>query len=253
MIALRASLFWLVAIRRRVALLGIFSIAFLLAAASARLLAGTTTDHVDLDRIFEVGGTTLASAFLLTGWAIGRFPLLAVLVLMAGVFSQERASGLARLHFARATSPAALYGVRALVLAGVALLASALIMPAFDFLLLGHAQPGAWILAAAWIVAYGGLTAALSVWTRADAWIALLLAILATTWNALRAGGVLDAVPVGARQFLSLVLPPHGALLALETAFAGAQPVPWTALLDAALYGLVVLLVGGLTLGRREV
>jgi hypothetical protein len=58
---------------------------------------------------------------------------------------------------------------------------------------------------------------------------------------------------VGARQFLSLVLPPHGALLALETAFAGAQPVPWTALLDAALYGLVVLLVGGLTLGRREV
>lgn len=252
MIALRAALCWLVAIRRRLGLLALFAVVFLFAAVSARHLAGAGTDHADLDRIFEVGGPTLASAYLLAGWAIGRFPLVAALVLMAGVFSEDRATGLARLHLSRPISPHRFYGVRALTLAAAALLCSALLLPAFDWLLLGRTQSGAWILAAAWILAYGGLTAALSVWTRADAWIALLLAILATTWHALRAGGMLDAIPVGARQFLTMVLPPHGALLALEASFAQGSPVPWDAFLNACLYGFVALLIGGLTLERRE-
>jgi hypothetical protein len=253
MIALRAALLWLVAIRRRILLLLAFAAAFLLAAASARVLAGTSHGHVDLDRIFEVGGPTLASVYLLAGWLIGRFPLIAVAVLMAGVFSDERATGLARLHFSRPVAPAAFYGVRVLLLGAVAFLFSILVMPAFDLVLLGQTQPGVWPLALGWIVAYGGITAALSVWTRADAWIAILLAALATMWHALRAGGVLDAVPVGGRQFLTLVMPPHGALLAIETAFARMRPVPWTALLDACLYGVVALLIGALTIERREI
>jgi hypothetical protein len=253
MIAFRAALLWLVAIRRRVLLLLLFAAAFLLAAASARLLAGTSGGHVDLDRIFEVGGPTLASVYLLAGWLIGRFPLIAVIVLTAGAFSEERATGLARLHLSRPVAPAAFYGMRVLVLAAVSLLFSVLLLPAFDLVLLGHTQPGTWVLAASWIVAYGGITAALSVWTRADAWIALLLAALSTMWHALRAGGVLDTVPVGGRQFLTLVLPPHGALLAIETAFAQLRPVPWTAVLDACLYGFVALLIGAFTLERREI
>jgi hypothetical protein len=252
MTAFRAALAWLLAIRRRLLLLAAFAAVFLIAAASARLLTAAGTGHADLDRIFEVGGPTLASAYVLAGWAIGRFPLLAVLVLMAGVLSEERASGLARLHLSRPISPYGFYGVRALTLAGAALGLSVLLLPAFDWLLLGHTQPGASVLAAAWIIAYGGLIAALSVWTRADAWIALLLAILATSWHALRAGGVLDAVPAGARQFLTLILPPHGALLALENAFGQGAAVPWDAFLNACLYGVVLLLIGGLALERRE-
>ena len=252
MIAFRASLMWLVAIRRRILLLLVFAGAFLLAAGSARMLAGTA-GHVDLDRIFEVGGPTLASVYLLAGWMIGRFPLIAAIVLMAGVFSDERVSGLARLHLSRPVSPAAFYGVRALVLAALATLLSVLLLPAFDLILLGRTQPGTWVLAVAWIVTYGGVTAALSLWTRADAWVALLLAGLATMWHALRVGGVLDTVPVGGRQFLTLVLPPHGALLALETAFAQMLPVPWTAFLNACLYGIVALLIAAFTLERREI
>jgi hypothetical protein len=209
--------------------------------------------HVDLDRIFEVGGPTLASVYLLAGWLIGRFPLIAGVVLMAGVFSDERESGLARLHLSRPVSPAAFYGVRVVLLGATAFLLSVLLLPAFDLILLGRTQSGAWVLALAWIVVYGGITAALSVWTRADAWIALLLAAFATMWHALRAGGLLDAVPVGGRQFLTLILPPHGALLAIESAFAEMRPVPWPALFDACLYGVVALLIGALTLDRREI
>jgi hypothetical protein len=253
MIALRAALMWLVAIRRRLLLLFAFAVAFLLAAASARVLAGTSHGHVDLDRIFEVGGATLASVYLLAGWLIGRFPLIAVIVLMAGVFADERASGLARLHLSRPVSPAAFYGVRVLVLGAIAFLFSMLVMPAFDLVLLGQTQPGVWALVLAWIVVYGGITAALSVCTRADAWIALLIAALATMWHALRVGGILDAVPVGGRQFVTLVLPPHGALIAIETAFAQLQPIPWPAVLDACLYGVIALLLGALLLERREI
>lgn len=253
MTLLRAALLQLSAMRRRGLLLLGFVGAFLIAASSARMIAGDGTGQANLDRIFEVGGSTLASAYLLAGWAIGRFPLLAVLVLMAGVFADDRALGLARLHLTRPVSPLALYGVRVVVFATVAFLLSAALIPAFDLLLLGHMEPGAWAPTLGWIVAYGGLVAALSVWTRADAWVALLVAILATSWYLLRAGGMLDGVPIGGRQVVSLVLPPHGALLALESAFARGTSVPWNALLNTMLYGFVALLIGAAGLLRREI
>jgi hypothetical protein len=77
------------ALRLRFALLGGLAAVLVGSAALARLLS-SGSDHVELDRIFELGGTTLASAFLLLGWLVGRFPLIATLVLFAGFFSHDR-------------------------------------------------------------------------------------------------------------------------------------------------------------------
>jgi hypothetical protein len=109
------------------------------------------------------------------------------------------------------------------------------------------------VLSAAYIIAYAGLVALLSVWIRGDAWVALLLGIVAISWDALRSADLLAAVPPGGRQFVSLLLPPHGALFALESAFGNVQPVPWNAFLDVAVYGLTLTLVAGLLLRMREI
>lgn len=243
----------LLAMRRRLLLLLAFAAVLLLSAVTARLLS-SSPDHVELDRIFALGGATLASAFLILGWLVGRFPLIATLVLMAGVFSQDRAGGLARLYLARPVSPLAVWGPQMVARSLVAFAASVLVMPVFDLILLGQwAGPATLVLAAAWIVAFGGLVAFLSVWTRADAWIALLLGILAMTWFGLRTAGVLDGVPIGGRQFVTLVLPPHGALSALERAFGQIQPVPWSAFGDACIYGVTLYVLAALSIRIREI
>jgi ABC-type transport system involved in multi-copper enzyme maturation permease subunit len=240
------------ALRRRFLLLLAFVAVFLLAALSARALGGSG-GHVELDRIFELGGPTLGAAYLVVGWLVGRFPLLVTLVLLAGVFSQDRHTGTARILLARPVSPSAVYGLRFIALAAIAFLLAALLLPLFDIVLLGHwAGPATFVLIAANIIAYGGVVALLSTVTRGDAWITLLLAILAITWNALRTVGMLDALPAGGRQFVTLVLPPHASILALESAFANIQPIPWNAFLDVCAYGTSTLLLAGLLLQRGE-
>lgn len=251
---LRLLTLTLAAMRSRLLVLAAFAATFLAAAASARLLTGSHAGHVELDRLFEIGGAPLASGFLLLGWAVGRFPLLAVLVLMAGCFSHDRTAGYARLYFARPVSPLRVYGARFVMLTLLAFVLCALLMPAFDVILLGQwAGPATLVLIAAYVIAYGALAGLLSVWTRGDAWLALLLAILAIVWHALRTGGVLDATPPGIREVISLILPPHGALFRLESAFAEMRPIPWEAFGFVCLYAALLLVLAGISLVHREI
>jgi hypothetical protein len=251
---LRLVLLHLRALQRRILVLLAFALAFLAAAGTARLVTGSHSGHVELDRIFEIGGAPLASALLLLGWVIGRFPMIAALVLAAGLFSQDRSGGHARLYYVRPVSPLTVYGARFLGLMLLAFVLSAALMPAFDVIMLGQwAGPNTLILIAAYVIVYGSLVALLSVWTRGDAWIALLLAIFAIVWHALRTSGAVDTTPPGVREVVTLILPPHGALFAIETAFAQMQPIPWYAFRYVSLYGAVLLILAGVSITQREV
>jgi hypothetical protein len=244
----------LLALRRRMLGLLAFSLLFLAVAAGTRLLAPTHDGHVEVEQLFQIGGYPLVSGLLLLGWVLGRFPLIAALVLLAGIFSHDRAMGYARIYAVRPVSRLATYGMRFAVLAGIAFILSTLLLPAFDVLLIGQwAGPGTFVLIAAYVLVYGSLVALLSVWTRADAWIALALAISAILWHALRTGGALDATPVALREALSIILPPHGALFQIETAFASLQPVPWAAFAYVLAYAAVLLVLAGVSLVRREI
>lgn len=233
--------------------LGAFGLLFLAAGATARIFTGSAHGHVELERLFELGGSTLVSALLLLGWLIGRFPMIATLVLMSGVFSDDRARGHARLLAVRPTSLIALYGARLLLYAAIAFVMSAVLIPGFDYLILNEWTGwNVFGLIAAQVMVYGSLTALLSVGTRADAWIALFLGLLATVWYALRRMDFLQtAIPV-LRETVSVALPPQGALLRIEGAFAAAQPVPVDALLYVAIYSLLVLILAGVAVMRRE-
>ncbi len=239
---------------RRILLLVASALVLLAAAGAARLLTDSGDGHAELDTLFAFGGPTLASAFLLTGWLVGRLPLIATLVLMAGLFSQDRADGTARILLARPVSALPLYGVRFAVLAAVAFALCALTLPLVDVILLGTwAGPGTFALIAANVFVYGGLVALLSVWTRSDAWLALLIAIVAMTWHALRSADLLSALSPGGREVVTFLLPPHGALFALESAFGQLQPVPWDALVYAAGWGVAALVIAAVALSAREV
>lgn len=251
-----ARLTALALVERRRRLLGLLALAalFLAMAAGTSALARDPHGGFDMDALFQVGGYPLVSGALLSGWLLGRYPLLAVLVLTAGVVSVDRVAGHARLYAVRPGSLPVLYAIRALVLWTIAFLLSALLLPVFDLLLLGRwAGPATLVLILAYVVVYGGLTFALSTWTRGDGWIAALLAIAGILWHALLRGGVLDGVPPGGRQFVTMVLPPHGALFALEGAFANVQPIPWEAFGYCAGYGAILLALGALSLRMREV
>lgn len=242
-----------VALRRRTLLLAAWAAALLAVALAARLLSGGA-DHAELDRIFEVGGPTLGAGFIVFGWLVGRFPLVATLVMLAGIFSHDRATGTARILAVRPVSLPLLYGTRFLVLCTTAFAAGAILLPVFDLILLGRwAGPSTLVLAAAYVIAYAGVVALLSVFSRADAWIALLLGMLAIAWNALRSAGMLDALPAGGRQFVTLVLPPHASLLAIENAFGQAARMPWNAFIDICIYGATMTVLALLALIRREI
>jgi hypothetical protein len=239
-------------LRRRLGLLLAFSLVFMLAALTVRLVAAHD-GHVEPDALFQLGGYPLVSAILLLGWTIGRFPVIAVLVLAAGVFSADLASGQARLLAVRPASLARIYGVRLLAQVALAFLLSALLMPAFDLLLLGRwAGPATLVLIAAYVIAYGGLVAFLSVLTRADAWVALALALLSILWATLRSSGFLTGAPALARELITFVLPPQGAFFQLESAFSGVAPIPWGAFAFAAGYGFLFLALSALLIARRE-
>ncbi|MEX1182559.1 MAG: hypothetical protein WEF86_04950 [Gemmatimonadota bacterium] len=239
--------------RRLLGLLA-FGTVFLLAGATARLVSAGEHGHMELDALFGLGGTTLVSALLLLAWLIGRFAIIAVLVLMSGVFSDDRAAGHARLYAVRPCSFVALYAARFAMLCALAFMLAALIMPAFDWIVLGE-----WIgwtaivLIAAQIIVFGSLTALCSVATRADAWVALFLGVFALVWDALRRLDFFNTAAPLVRQLISMLLPPQGALVRIETAFASTQPVPWDAFLYVAVYGALVLLIAGTALARRDI
>ncbi|HWV58007.1 MAG TPA: hypothetical protein VNZ57_11210 [Longimicrobiales bacterium] len=239
--------------RRRLFALVAFGGLFLAAAIAARLLLRDEHGHVDLDTVFVVGGYPLASAMLLMGWVLGRYPLIATVVLLAGLFSHDRSASYARLYAVRPTSLLGVYAIRFAALAGAAFLLSAVLMPVFDLLLLGTwAGPATLVLILAYVLAYGGLMALFSVWTGVDVWLTVFLAIFAIVWNALDVAGVL-VVPPGMRDVISFVLPPQAALLRLEEAFAGIEPIPWDAFLHVAGYGIVMLTLAALSFARREI
>jgi len=240
---------------RLVRVLGLiaFGAVFLVAAATTRFVTGGGHGHVELDRLFQLGGSTLVSALLLIGWLAGRFPIIAVLVLMSGVFSADRAAGHARLYAVRPRSMLLLYGARALVLMLLAFALSAIIMPAFDLLLLGR-WPGTGLLAmiGAQVVVYGSLTALLSTIGRGDAWTALFVGIVGIIWDALRRADFFQQSVHVVRDAVSVVLPPQGALMRVETAFASFEPVPWDAMLYIATWATLAFIVAAVVLSRRE-
>lgn len=238
---------------RRVAGLAAFGGIFLLAGAVARVLTGGEHGHVEMDPLFQLGGTTLVSGLILVGWLIGRFPMIAILVLASGVFSEDLTSGQARLYAVRPHSLPLLYGARLLLVAALAFLLSIIVLPAFDLLVIGQwTGNSVFALILAQILVYGSVTALLSVLTRGDAWIALFLGILALVWDALRRMDFLQSAPQALRETISVLLPPQGALIRVETAFGGGQPVPWDAMLYIALYAALLLVIAGVALSRRE-
>lgn len=238
--------------RRRVLGLVAFAGLFLAAGVTASLFARDEHGHVNIDQLFVVGGFPLVSGLLLVGWFIGRYPLIAALVLLAGIFSHDHANGFTRIYSVRPTSLLRIYGVRFAILGAVAFLLSALLMPIFDLIMLGTwAGPATFILILANLLVYGGLVALLSVWIRADVWVAVGLAIFAIIWDALRRADAL-LVPNGLADFMSFILPPQAALLQLEEAFGNLQPIPWDAFAYAAIYGVALLALAGVGLLRRE-
>jgi hypothetical protein len=93
----------------------------------------------------------------------------------------------------------------------------------------------------------------LSVLTRADAWIALFLGIIAIVWDALRRLDFLQTAPPVLRETVSVLLPPQGALMRVESAFGAAQPIPWEAVLYVSLYAMLVVIIAGVAVSRREI
>lgn len=239
--------------RRRVLGLLAFGAVFLAAAASARLLSGDA-GHVEFDALMRIGGYPLVSALLLTGWLAGRFPLIAAVVLMAGVFSETRQNGLARLLEVRRLSPLHTFALRVLVALVLAAAASFIVLPAFDLIMLGH-LPGyqLFALGIGYVLVFGAFTALLSTFVRGDAWIAVFIGIVAMIWQALLRAEVLATAPPLMREAVTVLLPPHGALLQLEQAFAGDTAVPWFALLYTAIYAALALVIAGVIASKREI
>jgi hypothetical protein len=238
--------------RRRILLLAVFGVALLAVGGLAAVMGRGPGGRLQLDPLFVTGGYPLVSGIILTGWVLGRFPLIAALALVAGLVSDDRATGQARLLAVRGASPVAVYGTRLAALLAVAFVLSAVVMPAFDLIMLGTwAGPATLVLIAAQVLVYGGLTALLSVWTRLDAWLALLAALGALGWAALGNAGILPHWPV-LSHVITLLLPPQNALHALEGAFANVQPIPWDAFAFCAGYSVVAIIVAGLALRHRE-
>lgn len=250
--AFRLAVLELLARRRRILALLAFAALFVAAAATAATL-GREADHVEMDTLYQLGGYPLISGLLLVGWLIGRFPLAAVLVLMSGVIAQDRENGQARLLATRPASPTLVYGARWLVLGGLAFALSAILLPLFDLIMLGEWGGGATlVLILAHVLVWGGLTALLSTLTGLDAWLTLLLALLAMVWASLADAGMSPlAAPIA--DGLRFALPPVSQLFALEAAFAGVEPIPWEAFWFCAGYAAVMLALAGALIRRREV
>jgi hypothetical protein len=242
----------LVRLRPRVGGLLAFGALFIAAAATARLTTGSA-GQVEFDALMQLGGYPMLSAVLLAGWLVGRFPMIAALVLMAGVVSEPRQTGLARLLEIRSRPPVLLLALRTGLALVLAIVLSLVVLVGFDIVMLGRGpgpQLGALVLA--YVVTFGALTALFSSLTRGDAWAAAFVIIASMVWHSLLRGGVLAASPPGIREAITVLLPPQGALLQLENAFAADLAVPWHALWYAVLYAALALLLAGIVARRRE-
>ncbi|MEX0891634.1 MAG: hypothetical protein WEB88_05630, partial [Gemmatimonadota bacterium] len=210
--------------------------------------------HFDPARLFVYGGPALPSAVLVAGWLVGRLPMAAALLLCAGVLSAEVESGRARLWAARPGARLAPHAARLAGRLAAAFLWAALFMPLFDLLVIGTwAGPATWVLALAQVLVYGSVTALLSVFTRADAALALLAGVAAMVWDAARRADALVGTPPGVREALTFVLPPQGALHNLELAFADLAAIPWAAFAYTAIYAALLLVLAGAAFARREI
>ena len=240
--------------RRRVIILLAFAAVFLVAAMTARMIGLGKEGGVEINELFRVGGIALPSAILIIGWLLGRFPLIATLVLMFSIVGDDRNAGYSRLYAVKPISPLKLYGARFAALAAVVFVISGVLMPGFDLLMLSTwAGPATLILIISYLMAYGGLTALLSVWTKGNAWLTLLIALIALVWDSLRRADILSTAPPGAREVVTFILPPQGAILELENAFGALAPIPWNAFAYVVGYGAVMLILAGISLLRREV
>ena len=239
--------------RRIMGLLG-FALLFIAAGLTARFLAGAE-GHVELGQLMMMGVLNpLVSALLLLAWLLGRYPLIAAVVLISGLYSADREAGYARLYAVRPVSFLRIYGLRFLTLLAIAFALSAVLLPIFDIIMLG--QWAGWasiVLVACYVVLYGSLVAFLSVFTKGEGWIALALGVMAMIWEALRRGNLLDQAPPGVREAVSFILPPHGSLLKIENAFAQLEPIPWSAVGYVAGYSFVLLLAAAVFIGDREI
>lgn len=253
----RGSLLPLVALDQRAllpryALLAAFTVLLLLTALVARVL-GFHDGHFDPNRLFVLGGAVLPSTVLVAGWLVGRLPLVAVFLLTAGVFADEVASGRARLWAVRPGPRLAPHAARLAARLAAAWVWASAFMVLFDLLVLNTwAGPATLVLALAQVLIYGALVALLSVWTRLDWGIALLLVAAAMVWDAARRADALAGTPPGARELVTFLLPPQGALHNLELAFGTLQPIPWAAFAYAVVYAALILLLAGVALARRE-
>lgn len=183
---------------------------------------------------------------------LSYFAGLAMIVLLAGFVSRERAEGYTRLHFSHPTSIPAYYALRwglacALAVGGAAL-----------FLVVGQAIAwgtirGGWsglILPLMSAVVYGGLMAFLSILLpRGDAWVAFAL-FLPTFFPQILTLGLANASPL-VRQLTLMVLPPHGAFQDVWQSLLLAD-FAWGGVGFAALYGGLFLAAAGLILRLRE-
>ena len=131
----------LLARRRRILALLITAALFLAAGATAAAI-GREDGHVEFDRLFQVGGYPLISGMLLAGWLIGRFPMIAALVLMAGIIADDRDDSRARLLTVRPVHPALVYGARFVVLGLAAFLLAAILLPLYDLQAVGFLDAG---------------------------------------------------------------------------------------------------------------
>ncbi|CAN5608756.1 hypothetical protein BH23GEM10_BH23GEM10_07640 [soil metagenome] len=240
--------------RRRLIGLAAFGLLFMLAGLAARVLTTGEHGHMEMDVLFELGGSTLVSALLLLAWLVGRFAIVASLVLMAGVFSDDRAAGYTRLYAARPRSIIALYGARYLMLSVIAFAMAAVLMPLFDYALLGEwIGWSVFIMITAQVIVFGAVTALFSVMTRADGWAALFVGLLALVWDGLRRIEFFQTSAPFVRETVSVLLPPQGALMRIESAFATRLPMPWDAFLYVVVYGSLVLIIAGIAASRREI
>jgi hypothetical protein len=240
--------------RKRIAALFAFGLLYIAAAVAVRTIGMGEHGQVEPDKLYAVGGTPLMSAFLLLGWTIGRYPLVIILVLVAGLFSNDVNAGYTRLYAATRARLLTLYGMRLALLMVTSFVLSCLLLPIFDFIILGQlAGAQFYLLIAAYILVFGSLTALFSVFTRADAWMTIFVWVTAMIWHSMLRGGLLLRVPAAITQTVSVFLPPQAALNTIEDAFGNAQAVPWGAFLYVCMYAALVLLIAGLALSRREI
>lgn len=251
-----SSLIWLELYtrRKRIAAIILFGAMYLVGALSVRALGAGPDGHVEADQLFQVGGYPLVSAFLLTGWSIGRYPLIIVVAMVAGLFSTDVRAGFTRIYMCTRVRILPLYGIRLGMLLLLSFVMSSVLLPTFDYIVLRQwSGRQVFVLIAAYTLVFGTLTALFSVFTRADAWATLFVWIAAMVWHSLLRGGLLARVPEVITQGLSVILPPQAALNSLENAFADAQAVPWGAFLYVCMYSTIVLLIAGLVASRKEI